>query len=203
LPGKTWKTFIIAAEGDKASQLTQRDCPEVDANWSPDGTHLVFGTFLNYAAGTSCPVVLHTMDLKNLEVSTIPGSEGLWSPRWSPDGQRIVAQTSALGGSSLMIYEFPSRKWAELVRATPGHSLGFQQWSRDSKWVYYRDFGSNPGVYSIRLEDHKIEKIVDLTGIPTTGNNYEWSAVDPDGNPLILRAIGALNEIYALDFEAP
>ena len=35
--------------------------------------------------------VLKILDLKRSQVSTIPGSKGMFSPRWSPDGQSIAA----------------------------------------------------------------------------------------------------------------
>ena len=56
--------------------------------------------------------------------------------------------------------------------------------------------------YSIRIVDHQTESVADLSGISTTGNTGHWFAVDPDGSPLALRDL-SLNEIYALDFEAP
>jgi hypothetical protein len=65
--------------------------------------------------------------------------------------------------------------------------------------VYYKN---GAVAYSIRIEDHKTKRLADLSGISTTGNTGFWFAVDPDGSPLILRN-AALNEVFALDFEAP
>jgi Tol biopolymer transport system component/DNA-binding winged helix-turn-helix (wHTH) protein len=197
LPGKMWKTFIIPAEGGETHQLTQNDCSELDAHWSPDGTHMTFAPFASiFPPSPSCPHVIYTMDLRTHETSTIPGSEGLFSPRWSPDGKKIVALTR--DNKALMIYEITSRKWSELVR--PGTPVGFPQWSTDGKLVYY---GAGTIVYSIRIEDRKIERVADFSGIQITGNiSGGWLAMTPDGSPLILRDV-SLNEIYALDFEAP
>jgi dipeptidyl aminopeptidase/acylaminoacyl peptidase len=41
--GKAWKTLIVPADGRKARQLIEGDNNEVDANWSRDGTQIVFG----------------------------------------------------------------------------------------------------------------------------------------------------------------
>jgi serine/threonine protein kinase len=198
--GSTWKTFIIPAEGGEAQQLTRGDCPELDANWSPDGTQILFGLFADRVAGTSCPVVLSTIDLKSHEISTVPGSNGLFGPRWSPDGMRIVAQTA--GVDRLMIYERTSSKWSELVGSVPGRFVGFPQWSPDGRSIYYWAGGPDKALCRIWIEDHRTEKLLDMSGIETTGNSGYWGAVDPQGNPLILRAI-TLSEIFALDVDLP
>ncbi len=197
LPGKTSKTFIIAAEGGKPRELTLSECPELDANWSPDGTHLIFGTLI-FDSIPSCPVVLSTLDLHTHKRSTVPGSEGLWSPRWSPDGKSIVALDTNM--HSLMLGEIASGKWSELARSSVG-TVGFPQWSTDGSLIYYLDFFQH-GMYSVRIKDHKIQKLADLSGVPITGAWGQWAAVAPDGSPLILRNVG-LNEIYSFDFDAP
>lgn len=201
-PGKTWKTFIIPAEGGDPHELTsQDDCPELEANWSPEGTYLTFGSY--FISSPSCPLVVLTMDLKTHRVSAIPGSEGLWAPRWSPNGNSIVAQEKA--SRALMLYDIASKKWSELLRVSPGRSIGFPQWSRDGKLIYYRVLavGTDDGAYRIRIADRKIEKVADMSGIKTTGVVAGlWTSFDPDGNPLILRDV-SLNEIYALDVDLP
>ena len=60
--------------------------------------------------------------------------------------------------------------------------------------------GEKIAVYSIRVADHRVEKIADLFGIQTTGTGAV--AMTPDGRPLIVRNV-SFSEIYALDFEAP
>jgi Tol biopolymer transport system component len=197
LPGKTWKTFIIAAQGGKVQELTQNKCPELDANWSPDGTHLLFGSYA-IESGASCAEVLYTMDLKTHEISTLPGSEGLWSPRWSPDSKSVVALKHTM--HAMMIGEIATGKWSELVGPSL-ETLGFPQWSRDGGLVYYRNF-SQDAMCSVRVRDRKIEKMADISGIPITGNSGSWAAFAPDGTPMILRDV-SLNELYALDFDAP
>jgi Tol biopolymer transport system component/DNA-binding winged helix-turn-helix (wHTH) protein len=195
LPGKTPKTFILAAQGGQARQLTQSGCSELDANWSPDGTHMIFGGFPAFP-GVSCPDGLQSMDLKTHEISAVPGSEGLWAPRLSPDGKSIVALNTTL--HSMMIGERGTGKWSELVRTSD--TVSFPQWSGNGSLVYYF---MQDAMYSIRVKDHKIEKLANISGIPTTGAWWGyWDAVDPDGSPLILRDM-SMNEIYALDFDAP
>ena len=90
---------------------------------------------------------------------------------------------------------------AEIVGTGPDpwNSGGVSTVVKDGKLIYYKN---GTLAYSIRIVDHQTESVADLSGISTTGNTGHWFAVDPDGSPLALRDL-SLNEIYALDFEAP
>ena len=49
------------------------------------------------------------LDLNTHQLSTIPGSSGLFSPRWSPDGRYLAALSSDF--KNLMLYDFHEQKW--------------------------------------------------------------------------------------------
>ncbi len=197
LAGKPSKTFIIASEGGKAHELTQSDCPELDANWSPDGGRLIYGT-PSGDSGPPCQVILSIFDVKTRVSAPVPKSEGLWSPHWSPDGKRIVALNANM--HALMLGEAAHGEWSELVRSSAG-VVAFPQWSTDGSLIYYFDYFRN-ACYSVRVKDHTIEKVADLSGTRRTGAWGFWAAVAPDGSPLILSNL-SLNEIYSFDFDAP
>ena len=73
------------------------------------------------------------MDLATHQVSTIPGSENLFSPRWSPDGQYLAALTA--DSTKLLLFNFKTQKWSDWVNE-PG-AIGFPNWSRDGSYLYY------------------------------------------------------------------
>jgi len=54
-----------------------------DLGWSSDGTSLIFHSGMADFLSTS-PRAIHLLDLKTRPISTVSGSEGLYSPRWSP-----------------------------------------------------------------------------------------------------------------------
>jgi Tol biopolymer transport system component len=198
-PGRPYKIYIVSAEGGAPQQLMPGERHEHDPGWSPDGNSLVFGRWPGLEGATSGPIAIHLFDLRTHQISTLPGSEGYWSPRWSPDGRYIAALGPA--AESLVLFGFTRNKWVELLKA----AVGYLNWSRDGKWVYCNLYSESPGaVIRIRINDRKVERVAsmkDLQGTPI-GFNVWWSALAPDDSLLVLRNT-SLQEIYALDWEAP
>jgi len=191
--GEPWRIDVIPAEGGSPEQITTGAHNEADVSWSPDGNSLVFGS-----NGTAyIPTVgIHVFDLKTRQSSQLPGSEGLFSPRWSPDGRYIVALTA--DSQKLMLFDFTSRTWTELARV----NAGYPSWSRDGKYVYLDALLENESAFfRVRISDRKVERVASLKNVRRTGT-FNWTGLAPDGSPLALRDIGT-QEIYALDWEAP
>ena len=129
-PGRPWKTFLISAQGGMPQEVLSEAHTQVDPTWSPDGKKLAFGR--TQETGTE-PLVIQIVDLATHQVSTIPGSDNLYSPRWSPDGQYMAAFSQ--DSTKLLLFDFKARKWSDWVNE-PG-VIGFPTWSRDGKYVYY------------------------------------------------------------------
>ena len=136
------------------------------------------------------------IDLKTHQVSTLPGSDGLFSPRWSPDGRYIAALPSS-NPDRLLLLDRTTEKWKELCKTF----IGYPSWSRDSKYAYFDSPQGDPGFYRVRISDSKLEKIVTLKNLRLTGT-FTWTGLAADDSPLVLRDVGT-QEIYALDWEAP
>ena len=87
LSGQNAKLRTISADGGTSTEQIPDD-PEdkLDVDWSPDGTKIIFG---NGPANPNSKVQL--LDMNTHQRSTVPGSTGLYSSRWSPDGRYIVA----------------------------------------------------------------------------------------------------------------
>jgi serine/threonine protein kinase/Tol biopolymer transport system component len=191
-PGKPQDIYLIPAEGGQPEQVTKGDNNKGDASWSADGNQLLYGFMGPYP---SSGVALHLIDLRTSQESTIPGSEGLFSPRWSPDGRFMAALP--LAGDSLRLFEVATQKWVELAR----FPMGYPSWSRDSNYIYFDTLGTEAAFYRVKVSDRKLEQLVSLKNI-RRGGTYQWTGITPDGSPLLLRDVGN-EEIYALDWEAP
>ena len=192
ISGQPYKIYTVSRNGGVPEQLIPDDPdPQSDPSWSPDGSRIVFAGRVN--ADSSA---IHLLDLRSHQVSTLPDSQGYFSPRWSPDGRYIVATPGKTEG--LVLFDLQTGKWTELTQ-TP---VGFPNWSADGKYVYFLGRLKNREVLRVRISDRKVELVADLKDLPTTGY---WSAslsLTPDDSPLLLRNLGT-QDVYALDWEAP
>jgi Tol biopolymer transport system component/predicted Ser/Thr protein kinase len=193
MPGQPWKMYLISSDGGEAEEVMTGIG---DLGWSPDGNSLIFHSGMADFLSTS-PRAIQLLDLKTRQISTFPGSEGLYSPRWSPDGHYIAALR--VGSETLQILDVRTKRWTELANIV----VGFPMWSWDSKYIYFDSLESVPNLYRVRITDHSLEKVASLGGIrlaPTLGGNLTGLA--PDDSPLVVRNVGN-QEIYALDLELP
>jgi WD40 repeat protein len=143
---------------------------------------------------------IHILDLKTRGVSTVPGSEGLYHVRWSPDGRYLAAKTS--DNTRMMGFDFKTGKWSEWAKIGLAYAVN---WSRDGNYLYFDSaLGNEPAFYRLRVSDQKLERLVSLKelGRQAYGIDAPWTGLAPDDSPLALRDIGS-QEIYALDWEAP
>src|SRR5258705_12293925 len=86
--GGTTRAYIVSSQcGTPRLLLPGEAGPETDANWSPEGRKIVFST--SREAGDDPKSVICILELDNNHVTTLPGSVGMFSPRWSPDGHSI------------------------------------------------------------------------------------------------------------------
>jgi Tol biopolymer transport system component len=198
LPGGIWKTYVVPAEGGKPEVVSQGERFELDPTWSEDGNSLIVGGYM-----TAVQARIYSVDLRTGRESIIPGSEGMYSPRVSPDKRFIVA-LDAPGDRKLLLFDQETQKWSELMsHKNPG--LSWPQWSGDSKSVYVTDFADRhaPVVYLIRIADRKTERVAAFE-VPQGITRYwvGWVGMAPDGSPLVLRDL-SIQEIYALDVDLP
>jgi eukaryotic-like serine/threonine-protein kinase len=190
--GKPGRIYLVSADGDSPRQMLPEDIePKQDPDWSPHGDRIIFGS-----VPADPKSALRVLELKTNQVSTVPGSKGLFSPRWSPDGRYIVAMPA--DSLSLFLFDFQTQKWSELAKAR----AAFPNWSRDGQYVYFLRWLDNPAVLRVRISDHKVEQVFDLTNLSTIGNIGPWLGLAPDDSPLLLRDIGT-QDVYALDWEEP
>jgi serine/threonine protein kinase/Tol biopolymer transport system component len=198
--GTTPKIFIVSSEGGNPQEVLPEDKKiEDDPNWSADGNSLEFA---HEAPGDISPAnfSIVSVDLRTHQVSTVPGSVGLFAPRLSPDGRFLAGLTA--DQRTLKVFQAGLGQWQELAS---GKYIEYPAWSRDGTYLYFGDqVDGRQKLFRTRVSDRKTEAVLDLKGIPRATAYFggNWFGLTPDGTPLIMRDVGN-REIYSLDLQLP
>jgi serine/threonine protein kinase/Tol biopolymer transport system component len=190
--GKASKIYTLSSEGGNSRPLLPDDpSPQMDPNWSPDGSKIVYSDSFGNPSQS-----IRILDLATHQVTTLPGSKGLFSPRWSPDGRRVAALTSDV--TKLLIFDFQTQKWTELAKG----SLGWPGFTKDGQYLYFGEGSGTGSLMRIRMSDLHVERVVDMKNVVMVGQYNTWFAPTPDGSVMLLRDAGT-SDVYALDWQEP
>lgn len=192
-PRDPYRIFISPASGGPLREASHGTDNQGAPTWSPDGGHLVYGR-VRCQEEKTCAI--EEIDLQSGRETTLPGSQGLSTARWSPDGRYIVA----LRPDKLQVFLLnrSTGKWRKLADGVNGNDLG---WAPDSSAVYAsKPDGDRPEVIRISLNDHKAEPAVDLTNFSKLAGRIDtWFAVTPDDSILFLHIVSG-HDVYALHY---
>lgn len=190
------KIFLISRDGGAPQELFPDDKQEEGIpTWSPDGNRLVFGE-LRYHPDS---IAIQIVNLNAREVTPVPNSRGLWTPRWSPDGRYLLAlgaDASTFVSKGIHLYDFETKKWKELT----DHPVSEVAWSHDGQYIYF-DLSIKPAtdaLFRIRAADALLEQVVDLRELQRSPGGGTGFSLMPDGSPLFLQEVRP-KEIYALE----
>jgi DNA-binding winged helix-turn-helix (wHTH) protein/Tol biopolymer transport system component len=198
-PGQRWKIFLMTVSDGSVRDPIPEQSNVGDPTWSSDGNSLAFGSLAVDA--NSLPGTIQLLDFRSGEISSVPRSQGMFSPRWSPDGRYLVT----LSGDSeqLALFDFTTQKWSVLATQT----IGYPSWSRDSKYVFFDDTAltADPAFYRVRVSDHALQRVASLKNIRQFATEWPfgaWTGLAPDDSLLLQRDIST-QEVYALDLQLP
>jgi TolB protein len=100
--------FVVNVDGSGLRQLTDWDMRAGDADWSPDGKRIVFGTqpLGNFQGAGHSELYTIRPDGKGLRRLTHYGSDGprATQPRWTPDSKAILYTRTTQEGRPRHIY---------------------------------------------------------------------------------------------------
>ena len=196
-PGESWKLYIVPASGGEPRLVVKESGSQIDANWSADGQQLMFGDYSHDGGGIN----IRLLDFKTGKLTTILGSQGLFSPRWSPDGKRIAAISP--DNTTLMLFDFGTQKWSTWLKESAG-SVSYPVWSADSEYLYFDDLvNGTEAIRRVKVGGAAPEAVYELETLERyPGALGIWSGRAPDGSWMFVRD-RSTQEVYQLSMELP
>jgi Tol biopolymer transport system component len=186
-PNTIWE---ISADGTDLHRLLPdwELIPHCCGSWTPDGATLAFSARDNDK--------IQLLDVATGQVSDMEGSDDLWAPRWSPDGNHIAA----ISNGSLKLFNVSTGSVETLLDRA---RFGGWYWAADSQYVYYHDsVWSAPyrSVYRVNIEDKTVHEVAPFGNVKTAWGAWGiWVGVSPEGVPIMLRDL-SIHHINVLDW---
>lgn len=197
-PGQPWQIYIVSADGGSPERLLQENRNLGDPSFSPDGKYIVFGMVPELMEQKNVTSSLGMVELATHHVTEVPHSQGLFSPRWSPDGHFIAAV--AWDQTKVMLYDTQSQVWKTLAVTSSANPV----WSRDSKALYIHAYlEETKPIYRVNVPSGEMVKIASLSNFPVGSSitKIDFSGITPDDAPLVHTEISSGN-LYTLDFKS-
>ena len=198
LPGHPWKIYLLPANGGTPQEQKDGERNEGDPTWTADGNSIVFAgvSWLDYSVVPGPNI--HVLNLHTGQVTGVPGSDGLFSPRCSPDGRYIAALSS--DSTKLLLYDLNKKSWSTLATSM----FAYENWSPDGNYLYAEDYPDKiDDIVRIHVPDGKLERLFSLKDVPRGFDPWEfWVGLAPDGSVMLMRD-RSTQEIYSLEVKYP
>lgn len=193
-PDGLWKIYLVPHGGGAIQTMNAPIESQIDANWI-DRDSILFGQPPRYQYDPEAPRALYSYNLRTNSLTKLPGTDGWFSPRISPD-RRAIAGLS-IDEHELGLYDPASRKWRILINE-PQHRVGGPIWSSDGKWVYATLYDQRL-VTRVRLSDGLREDVAHCRAV-TGAADCDAAAIAPDGS-IILDSYQYDSNLYSLEYK--
>ncbi len=181
-PGRAWRLYLVAADGGEIQPLLSETRNAADPSWSPDGQSLVFGRINDPLGKENGARTLHILNLRTKQVIQMPGSSGLFSPRWSPDGRYIAALS--LDQRQVMLFDVAAQVWHPL----PVTSGADPAWSSDSRFLYLHEvLNRAQPIDRVSVPEGRVQQLVRLSdSAKNDAVGYIFGGLTREDEPLIV-----------------
>jgi TolB protein len=178
--------FVVNPDGTGLLQLSPRGLltPDADpggvpADWSPDGSRVVFGAFWKLSTGRGSGSALFVMNADGSGLHRItPFGIGALSARWSPDGRLIAFNSKGRSRSQIWVVRPDGNGLRELTQPTHGDFSFAPVWSPDSTALLFQAVhpeisGGHEDLWIVYADG---TGLFQLTDTPDNENTPSWGS---------------------------
>jgi Tol biopolymer transport system component/DNA-binding winged helix-turn-helix (wHTH) protein len=196
--GKAWQIYLVPADGGAPERLLRESRNAADPSWSADGQQIAFGRVTDIMGKEDGPRAIQIFDLRTRALSMVPGSEGWFSPRWSPDGRYIAA--ISLDQRKLSLFDTVLQTWRTIAETTVADPV----WSSDSKAIFFHASSAEmQPIYRASIPDGRLEQIANLSNFSGGDTeDYFFCGLTPESVPIV-RSRTRTGNLYTLDLDGP
>ena len=191
-PGKPWRIFLLNRRNGRIEEASSGEDNQGAPSWSPDGKTLVYANVLCQDFRNCAGV--HDLDLATGKTKMLPGSSGLRTARWSPDGKYIAALNPQT--REVLLFDIRNQHWKKLANSVAGDDIN---WSSDSRYVFVDSpRGRKPVIKRIRISNGQRTTVLSLASLQQMpGEMSMWFGLSPDYSVVLFHMYPAA-EIYSL-----
>ena len=197
--GQPVRAYVVSADGGPVQEILAQKGEQGVPAWSPDGSTIAIAVNVDPPPDPAAPRGIYTVDWKTRNAAKLPGSDGLTSPMWSPDGKYFIAKTA--DERAILLFDHRTQKWNPIGTGT---SLSGLTWSRDSRYLFVQK-PLEPGqpIYRLRAGDFKPERVVSFESFLKRGiETCALQSAASDGS-LTIRLRRGGGYVYTLDLDLP
>lgn len=193
-PGSAWQIYLLQAEGSSLETVLKEKRNAADPTFSADGQQIAFGRVDDVMGKEEGSRQLEILDLRTHKVESIPDSNGLFSPRWSPDGRYIAALS--LDHRRLLLFDTAARTWRTLAATSAADPV----WSADSKAIFFHaTLAELQPIYRLTIANNHLEQIANFASFSNSSvEDYFFCGLGLNAEPIVRTRSGTGN-LYSID----
>ncbi len=187
-----YEIYKLTPDGSEPSRVNTEQSYHGYPGWSPDGTHVVFNSWVYGNESGNRQMEIFTANISTGETHRVTDNSAFDdSGRWSPDGSEIIFYSNRDG--TMDLWKVPVRETGEptgppvkLVGTDAREHCG--RWSSDGEWIVYEsDQSGNNDIWVVPSDGKESTQV--------TFDDYEdgYPAWSPDGTHIVYNSLRGIN----------
>ena len=187
-----YEIYKLTPDGSEPSRVNTEQSYHGYPGWSPDGTHVVFNSWVYGNESGNRQMEIFTANISTGETHRVTDNSAFDdSGRWSPDGSEIIFYSNRDG--TMDLWKVPVSETGEptgppvkLVGTDAREHCG--RWSSDGEWIVYEsDQSGNNDIWVVPSDGEESTQV--------TFDDYEdgYPAWSPDGTNIVYNSLRGIN----------